>query len=258
MEYDYIVITPNAYEEMHRQLIGMGIDAEKIKIVPLLEMKNKVLGYDCYSQHGEELILATIFKAIGIDKPSYIDLGANHPTFGSNTAFFYEQGCRGINIEANPLLMDLFKMARPGDINLNVGCGTEEGTLLFYIFNDTSGRNTFSPRWVDFYESRKLDKVTKTIELPVTKLKKITDKYCADGFPDLLDCDIEGMDYDVLADYDFAADGPKVILAEVPPLESDKFDKMLKNKGYFRYCRITGNAIYVRNEYSEKVQGIKI
>lgn len=52
-----------------------------------------------YSQCGEDLIVSFIFNRLGILNPNYIDIGAHHPYKLSNTAFFYESGSRGINIE---------------------------------------------------------------------------------------------------------------------------------------------------------------
>jgi hypothetical protein len=41
-----------------------------------------------FSQIGEDLIVDFIFQVRGIQKPTYIDIGAFHPEFLSNTAFF--------------------------------------------------------------------------------------------------------------------------------------------------------------------------
>jgi hypothetical protein len=96
-----------------------------------------------YAQCGEDLIIQCIFNLRGIDKPSYIDIGANHPFFISNTRLFYEKGCRGINIEANPDLLGDFMKYRPRDINLNVGIYENEAELDFYIMKDNT-LSTFS------------------------------------------------------------------------------------------------------------------
>lgn len=210
---------------------------------------SEILGNKYFGQHGDDLIIEAIFTRMGIGKPSYIDLGANYPFANSNTAAMYLHGCRGINIEANPSLMGAIKLARPEDINLNVGVSVEEGVLPFYKYDEASGLNTFS-----WNEAEKWwDASREVIELPVTTLKKIIEEYCPDGFPDFLDCDIEGLDYAVLEDYDLLSDGPKVICVETRPDETDKFDRMLDKKGYFRFCRIGENNIYIRKEYGQAV-----
>lgn len=253
IEYDSILITVDKYEDMYEQLIKMGISPSKIKLQALSpEMYSyEIMGNRYFGQHADDLIIEAIFVRIGIEKPSYIDLGANSPLVGSNTAVFYLHGCRGINIEANPTLMQLLECSRPEDINLNVGVSTKEGVLPFYKINGkSSGRNTFSRTEAEKWGENKIGEI---IELPVTTLKKIIDKYCPDGFPDFLDCDIEGLDFEVLEDYDLISDGPKVICVEVREDEINKFDQMLDRKGYFRFCRIGENNIYVQKKYGQAV-----
>jgi hypothetical protein len=59
-----------------------------------------------FSQTGEDLIVEFIFNDIGVDYPSYIDIGAHHPYYLNNTQIFYLKGCRGINIEPDPSLFN--------------------------------------------------------------------------------------------------------------------------------------------------------
>lgn len=249
--YDRILITTTKFKDMYEQLITMGVSPSKI-IIDTLNPERfaaKMFGNQYFGQHADDLVIGAIFARIGIEKPSYMDLGANHPLAGSNTAVMYLHGCRGINIEANPVLMYAIEHARPEDINLNVGISVKEGILPFYKYNDESGLNTFSISEAENWwnESREM------IELPVTTLKRIIAEYCPDGFPDFLDCDIEGLDYAVLDDYDLISDGPKVICVEVRENEIAKFDHMLDRKEYFRFCRIGENNIYVQKKYGQPV-----
>lgn len=50
----------------------------------------------------------------------YIDVGAFHPTFASNTAVLAPRGWRGICIEPNPLMAERLRSARPDDVVLEV------------------------------------------------------------------------------------------------------------------------------------------
>ncbi|MGB5027475.1 MAG: hypothetical protein WBO38_03165, partial [Chitinophagaceae bacterium] len=38
-----------------------------------------------YSQSGEDIIVSYLFERMGIKKPTYLDIGANHPIALSNT-----------------------------------------------------------------------------------------------------------------------------------------------------------------------------
>jgi hypothetical protein len=97
----------------------MNIFFKKIKEIFLTE--NTVVNKfkkTSYSQSGEDVIVKFIFDCIGISKPTYLDVGAHHPYYISNTALFYESGSIGINIEPDPLLFKEFLNHRKNDIKL--------------------------------------------------------------------------------------------------------------------------------------------
>lgn len=96
-----------------------------------------------FSQSGEDLIVKFIIDNLGINKPTYIDIGAHHPYFISNTALFYKNGCRGINIEPDPPLFKVFLKYRKEDVNLNIGISDCNSESDFYIIS-ASTLNTFS------------------------------------------------------------------------------------------------------------------
>ena len=78
-----------------------------------------------YAQEGEDLILYRIFEQT--PPGFYVDIGAHHPCCFSSTYLFYQRGWRGINIDAMPGSMDLFRRIRPRDINLESAI-SEDGT----------------------------------------------------------------------------------------------------------------------------------
>jgi hypothetical protein len=63
--------------------------------------RDQWFGGRTYAQHGDDLAVLNIFKRLGIERPSYLDVGAYHPFDLSNTALLYERGSRGINVEPN-------------------------------------------------------------------------------------------------------------------------------------------------------------
>lgn len=206
-------------------------------------------GPKSYSQHGDDFALLNIFDLMGIQKPSYLDLGAHHPYLISNTALMYERGCRGINVEANPMLMDNFHVYRSEDKNLNVGVGVLRGKKEFYILEDTSGLNTFCMAELDRIGS----KPTRSIMLEVVTLKHIVDEHCGGIYPDLLITDIEGMDYKVLEAEDFSKSKPKVICSEIRPHESKATSRMLAGKGFVLHSRVQANLIFIDANYLDSV-----
>lgn len=104
-----------------------------------------------YSQTGEDLIVESVFTALGIPRPSYLDIGAHDPVYLSNTYIFYRKGCRGVCVEADTALHRKIARKRPGDVCLNIGIGASgEGTAPFYIMSSPT-LNTFSREEAERY-----------------------------------------------------------------------------------------------------------
>src|SRR5687767_14108710 len=76
-----------------------------------------------YAQCGEDLIVDYVFTALGVQGPTYLDIGANDPVSLSNTYLFYRRRCAGVCVEPNPPLCEAFRRKRPRDHCLNVGVG---------------------------------------------------------------------------------------------------------------------------------------
>lgn len=214
--------------------------------------------YGCvtYAQHGDDIMLLNLLTLLDI-KPSglpldYLDLGAHHPSTISNTKLLYERGYRGVNIEANPELIEPFNRERPLDLTVNVGVGVlpSQTKAVFYMYSDTSGRNTFS---ADEVQSLKgIMTVRKEIELEVKTLDQIIKQYCGGSYPPILLCDIEGLDYEVLKSADFDMFSPIIICVETRRAQTRKMSTMLSEKmpeGYERYCRMGENMFFIRRDY---------
>lgn len=207
-----------------------------------------------YSQCGEDIIIDTIFQLRGIDKPTYIDIGANHPESLNNTSIFYQRGSKGINIEANPLLIESFNKKRSRDINLNIGISDFIGEMDFYVMADNT-LSTFSKEECDrmIVAGNKFNSMKK---VKVSTIKDVLGKYNNGFFPDLLTIDVEGLDFQILKTIDFEKQYPKVICveaAEYSPigagLRKTELIDFLLAKGYYEYANTNLNAILVKNEF---------
>lgn len=208
-----------------------------------------------YAQHGEDMFLLDLFWQIGIKKPSFLDIGAHHPVFISNTALMYLHGGRGISVEANPNLIAAFHEVRPEDINLNVGVAPQPGILPFYMFDEGSGRNTFSlDEAAIFMKESPQHSIQKSINIEMKTITDIVQTYAGGVYPDFLSMDIEGLDYDVLVSADFSISKPKVICTEVRKEDEQPTKDLLAARGYFPLCRMISNLIFVQNEYESAVR----
>ena len=200
--------------------------------------EKRIARRNSYSQFGEDMLIASFLLSKGITDPDYMDIGAYDPYKFSNTAYLYEQGSRGINIEANAERAAKIEKARPGDITLNIGVGPENGELDFFIMN-ASVLNTFSREQAERLEREFGKKIRKVVKVPVMRIRDIVDRYAGGVFPVILTIDAEGMDLEILRDIDYDDNYPRIICAETreyaEKLEGTKDEELigyLKSKGY--------------------------
>ncbi len=213
--------------------------------------KNKNMFYKkSYSQLGEDIIINFLFEQHGIKYPSYIDIGAHDPKYLSNTAFFYDKGCTGINIEPNPVLFKNIKKIRKKDININCGVGSKNEPLDFYLMSAPT-MSTFSKSNCDELVEKHGFKVIDTIKIEVYSLEYLIEKYNNGIFPDFLSLDAEGLDYEILNTIDFDNKAPKVICVETIEYSSDLSGKkekeiidFLVTKGYRVFADTFVNTIF--------------
>lgn len=222
-----------------------------------IHKKNKSSNYKkcSFSQCGEDLLIQYLFSLRGLPNPTYIDIGANHPYFLNNTALFYKKGCRGINIEANPYLIEEFYKERPNDINLNIGIGSIESELEFIIMNDPT-LSSFSEEESQKYINTGKYFITERRKIKTTTINKILESYRNGIFPDLLSIDVEGMDFDILKTIDYSNNSPKVICVEAADYSpigagerrAELIEFLIQN-GYYEYANTNLNSIMVKRDF---------
>jgi FkbM family methyltransferase len=207
-----------------------------------------------FSQCGEDIIVNYVFSSRGLLNPSYIDVGANHPYLINNTAAFYEKGCRGINIEANPSLISNFQKYRPLDINLNIGISDKEGELTFYVMEDNT-LSTFSKEESDLLV-RNGKKLSSVEQVKLTTISLVLERYFDDQFPDFMSLDAEGLDFAILKSINYDRYFPKVICVEAAEYSTSgtgarriALIDFLVSKGYHEYANTNLNAIMVKKEF---------
>jgi FkbM family methyltransferase len=210
-----------------------------------------------FSQQGEDIVLRKVFQ----DQPSgfYIDIGAHHPQRFSNTYYFYLQGWRGINVDAMPGSMELFKKKRPRDINLEVAISSSKQTLKYYMYNEPA-LNTFSSELVAQRATRRDNlrnyKITSELKISTCSLEEVLDRYLpANSEIDFLDVDVEGFDFQVLESNNWNKYRPKIVLAEqigtsISEISKTEIGMLMKENNYNLYSFIRKQvAIYKDNTW---------
>lgn len=168
---------------------------------------------NCYSWEGEDILADKIFKDVmGIHQGFYLDIGAKHPFDLSNTALLYENGWRGINVDAMPGAMALFEQYRPEDKNIEAGISENPAPLTYSMFNHT-GLNGFLPQKQIEQHIRGGAELLGQKEIVATTINDVIDNNADGREIDLLTIDAEGLDYTILKSLD-DRHRPKMIITE--------------------------------------------
>ena len=207
-----------------------------------------------YSLDGEDMVLRSIFSKK--QNGYYVDVGALHPKRFSNTYYFYRRGWRGINVDALPGSMELFKKIRPRDINLELGVSCTGEPMTLFKFNEPA-LNTFCEK-----TARKRDGVNQyrqigTVTVPTITLERLLAQHLPKGQDiNFLSVDVENFDLEVLQSNDWSSYRPAVIVVE------DLASNSLQEAGYgqigqflakFAYtpcCRTSQSTFFVVENYS--------
>lgn len=144
----------------------------------------------------------------------YVDVGAHHPFFYSNTFHFYSKGWSGINIDAVPGSMKPFVELRPRDVNLEACVGTPGRWVEFCIFEEQT-LNTMDAEVASKLVQDNRSRLLSRQKLQTQSLAQILESHVPRGQPiDFLSVDVEGADLEVLQSNDWDAFRPEFIVVE--------------------------------------------
>ena len=166
------------------------------------------------SQFGEDKFLYNLFEKNYVGK--YLDVGCFHPTKHNNTSLFYKNGWQGINIDLNPLTIDLFNFMRPNDININTAVSNEESEKTLFFLSENNTQNTLSENQLLFLKKhhnlRDEEIIKKKIQ--TRRLDKILEENNFDNI-DFMNLDVEGHELEVLKTINFKKTKLKYICIEM-------------------------------------------
>jgi FkbM family methyltransferase len=208
-----------------------------------------------YSAYGEDSVFFAALKPRHLG--FYVDVGAHHPKFGSNTYRLYRHGWSGLVIEPNPQFAAAFRRIRPRDQFIGEGVSADGGALTYYQF-ENSVNNTFSvDRAADL--SRWGQKVTAELIVPTRPLAEILQQYAPHHRVDFLSVDCEGLDLDVLQSADLLRIQPTTIIVEdfeglttfKTAIGTSKIDEFLRDKGYQPIAQMLYSRLYISRNWRE-------
>ena len=201
-----------------------------------------------YADNGEDVIIQGLFnhRKDGF----YIDVGCYHPIRASLTHLLYKKGWKGVNIDISEDTINLFKIARPNDKNINIGIADKVGEEFYYQSSHINQANSFK-----FYNNVKKVKVQITTLDNIIKnlgIKKI----------DFLNIDVEYRDFKALKGLNLNNVRPSLIAIE----DNDAYDiadvvnsdiyEYLTNKEYFLYSKLNCTNFYLDKKYKNNLNNV--
>ena len=171
----------------------------------------------------------------------------------NNTYQLYKKNWNGINLDLNPLTIELFNFSRPRDINLNIALSRKSGKNNFYYFGEFSPLNTLDKNHLKFLKKNFNVKRNqyKIKRIKTEKINSILNKYKLNKI-DFLSIDIEGQEYEVLRDFNFKK--YKINLLSVEMLSHNTLSKKISKKldrllvrNRFKFIYKTGVNYFYKN-----------
>ena len=218
---------------------------KKIKFFNWIYKLQKIYKYSFpnkhFAQFGEDILIGTIFK--DIKKGFYIDIGAYHPFKGSLTYNLYKKGWKGFNIDLSKASIELFKIARPLDININCAIGSENKETFYYENSPIHQQNSLTNQ---FNNQKKIKINSYTLETVLYK----------NGFHkvDYLNIDTEGNEIDIIKSINFEKINPILITLEDNSFILDSQEKLekiefMKTNNYKLINIIGVTLFFIRKDY---------
>jgi hypothetical protein len=208
--------------------------------------------YYSHSQFAEDMIVR--FLTHDKNKGFYVDIGAFHPVLLSNTYHFYCKGWQGINVDARAGSMDLFKVLRPRDINLELCISDKEEDVSFFTF-EQSPFDTCNQETAEQLISSGSVKLVSSCKLKTLTLKSVLKRYLPkDTEIDFMSIDVEGMDEIVLMSNDWDLFKPKILVFEKHKVSfqdaiNSSIVKYLEQFGYEFVTKSGFSIILVQKDY---------
>lgn len=208
-----------------------------------------------YGQFGEDAVLQNILREkawqraakenaseIRSDRGFYVDIGAFAPIQHSNTYWFYRRGWRGINVDATPGSMRIFRWVRRRDINLELAVSGRAGEITYYCWGVPNVMNTTSKETAEQVVKQGGEQPEK-LTIQARTLEHILDEHLPKNQTiDFLSTDVEGHNLEVMKSNNWDKYKPRLVLVEadenysnLEEITNSELSLFLKGKRY-RIC----------------------
>lgn len=195
-----------------------------------------------YSQLAEDIIASEILsRRRGV---TYVDIGANHPIFGSNSFYFYLRGGRGVCVEPNQAFAPLYRSLRPRDQFVASAVSDSSSPKVFFT---NSGKSTDAFTSFEVGDQKPDAHVTEVNNLHINAVLSLV------GSPsiDFLSLDTETMDARIIQAIDYAKYRISVICVETNKSEAEStlISDFLKEHGYRAFATNPINTLFAHDAW---------
>jgi len=168
-----------------------------------------------YSQSAEDLILLKYLNYKKIRKGKYLDIGAFHPQWVSNTHLLHKKGFVGFCVDLDKDRLRWFKFARGNKVRTICGAVSSSKSKFIKVYK-FKRKSPFSLIDSTSLKHAKYFKSKSNMDFEETQVKNyhINDIFLKVGKINVLNIDIESQDFEVLKSSNLKIINPDVILME--------------------------------------------
>ena len=190
------------------------------------------------AEFGEDIFVRRFFQ--NQDQGFYVDVGCYHPIKSSLTYYLNKKNWRGLNIDISAVSIDLFKLSRPKDFNIQAAITDFDGKTFYYENSPINQQNSLE------------EKDGNKIEVDAYKLNTLLEKYNIKSI-DYLNIDVEGTEYKVISSINFKKYNPKLISIEfnnyeIEELINSEIHKCMKKNNYQLISKFGVTCFYVSDK----------
>ena len=189
----------------------------KIKIIKLFTQNiYSLLSFKVsYAQCGEDLIILEYLKSQNINKGKYLDIGAFHPIYISNTYLLHKNNFFGYVVDLDEEKLDNFKFYRGSKVKIILSAITNSYQKIIKVYKFKkkilpSEYDTASLDFANYVQTKfKINYITENI-----KNTHINDLFKSVGKIDFLNLDLEGLEFECLLSADLNLINPAIIVVK--------------------------------------------
>jgi FkbM family methyltransferase len=163
-----------------------------------------------YSANAEDVLLRRLFPP-GTKPGFYVDVGAAHPIWDSDTKALRDRGWRGINIEPQEDLLAELRRERLDDVNLGVTLSDAPGEMTFFEVEGTGLRT------LDEHAAARAEAAGHRVKRRTVTVLTLAQVLAENNAPpafEFLKIDVEGLEQAVLAGNNWLRFRPRVVMIE--------------------------------------------